>query len=291
MTKSQQSFRQSPVIQDALAILRKEEVITPSALANKVLDLLPITIWSNPSSRFLNPCSKSGIFLREIAIRLMFGLSDEIPNEQRRREHIFGNMIYGIATSKLSGLMTRRTLYYSKDASSKYSVVKFDSESGNVYYEQSIHTFDKNRRCIYCGKKDFNCFDSENDAYLFLHKPLKEIFDTDFDVIIGHPPYQMNSAGRNGTIQIYKHFVSLSKELAPKYIALIIPSNGMISADGQKKLRNNLLSDVRMKNLVIHDSTEEILQGFQILERLCYFLWDRGYSGSCSVDYSIGEKD
>ena len=280
------TFKHKPDILDALASLSTDEVFTPPLVANRVLDLLPKKIWSDPTKRFLDPSAKSGVFLREIAKRLLFGLKEEIPDEQERREHIFRNMIYGIAVSRLTGLVSRRTLYYSKNASSDHSVVKFESEDGNVYFEKTFHSFDKNGKCSKCGKRSSNSAGTSTDASPFIHTPLKEIFDMDFNVIIGNPPYQLKSDGGTRDIPIYNHFVNYAKELSPDFIAMIIPSRWMTSGLGLRKFRKEMLSDDRIRNLVDHHLSDRVFPDVQIMGGVCYFLWDRGYSGSCSVTSS-----
>ena len=214
----------------------------------------------------------------------------ELPDEQQRREHIFQNMVYGIATSKLTGLLSRRTLYYSKDASSEYSVVKFDSDQGNVYFEHCTHTFGKDKKCIHCGKKESYGTNNDNYAYPFLHKPFKEIFNMDFDVIVGNPPYQLKSDGGTRDIPIYNRFVDYAKEITPEFMTMIIPSRWMSGGLGLKKFRNDMLSDKRIKDLVDHSLSAQIFPDVDIMGGVCYFLWDRDYSGSCSVTYSSSEQ-
>ena len=290
MIESLISYKHKPDILDALASLSSDEVFTPPLVANRVLDLLPSRIWTDPSKRFLDPCAKSGVFLREIAKRLLVGLKDELPDEQQRREHIFRNMVYGIATSKLTGLLSRRTLYYSKDASSEYSVVKFDSDQGNVYFEHCTHTFGKDKKCIHCGKKESYGTNNDNYAYPFLHKPFKEIFNMDFDVIVGNPPYQLKSDGGTRDIPIYNRFVDYAKEISPEFMTMIIPARWMASGLGLGRFRREMLSDNRIKNLVDHNNSGQLFPDVNIMGGVCYFLWDRGYSGSCSVTYSTSEQ-
>ncbi len=54
-----------------------------------MLDLLPQKIWSDKNIKFLDPVSKTGVFLREIAKRLNKGLEKKIPDKQKRINHIF----------------------------------------------------------------------------------------------------------------------------------------------------------------------------------------------------------
>jgi len=48
-----------PDILDCIANLSSDEVFTPPDVANQVLDLLPIEIWSNPDIKILDPCTKT----------------------------------------------------------------------------------------------------------------------------------------------------------------------------------------------------------------------------------------
>ncbi|MDQ7011443.1 MAG: hypothetical protein Q9M29_06440, partial [Mariprofundaceae bacterium] len=97
----------NPDVLTCLANLSSDEVFTPPQLANQVLDLLPEEIWSDKNARFLDPVSKSGVFLREIARRLNEGLKDEIPDQQERINHIFKKQLFGIAITELTALLSR----------------------------------------------------------------------------------------------------------------------------------------------------------------------------------------
>ena len=112
----------NPDVLSCLANLSNDEVFTPPALANQMLDMLPAELWSNPDARFLDPCCKSGVFLREIAKRLIVGLEHQIPDLQERLNHIYKNQLFGIAITELTSLLARRSVYCSKNANSQYSI-------------------------------------------------------------------------------------------------------------------------------------------------------------------------
>ena len=124
----------NPDILSCLANLSNDEVFTPPKLANEILDTLPQNLFSNPDSKFLDPACKSGVFLREIAKRLIKGLEPIIPDLQARLDHIFHEQLFGIAITELTGMISRRTLYCSKDASCEFSVSHFDDEQGNIKF-------------------------------------------------------------------------------------------------------------------------------------------------------------
>ena len=114
----------NPDVLTCLANLSNDEVFTPPAVVNKMLDLLPTELWSNPDAKFLDPVSKTGVFLREIAKRLMAGLEEQIPDVQERANHIFGTQLYGLAITELTALMSRRSVYCSKFANGEYSICR-----------------------------------------------------------------------------------------------------------------------------------------------------------------------
>ena len=77
-----------PDILDCISHLSSDEVFTPPKLVNKILDMLPQELFTNPDIKFLDPCCKSGVFLREIAKRLISGLVDKFPILEKRIDHI-----------------------------------------------------------------------------------------------------------------------------------------------------------------------------------------------------------
>ena len=111
----------NPDVLSCLANLSSDEVFTPPQLANQMLDLLPIKLWSNKNATFLDPGCKSGVFLREIAKRLDKGLEAQMPNRQKRLNHIIKKQLFGIATTDLTAQLSRRSVYCSKTANGRYS--------------------------------------------------------------------------------------------------------------------------------------------------------------------------
>jgi site-specific DNA-methyltransferase (adenine-specific) len=275
-----------PDILDCISNLSSDEVFTPPAIVTEMLDGLPKHLWGDPHTTFLDPCCKSGVFLREISKRLMNGLVDIIPDEEKRREHIFRKMIYGIAITELTSLVSRRTLYYSKKASGEDSVVKFDESSGNIFYQRGSHTY-VHGKCKYCRLPE-NSLDRgegrENYAYWFIHAISSEVFNVKFDVIIGNPPYQLQDAGEStGASPIYQLFVEQAKKLSPKYISMIIPSRWFAGGKGLDEFRKEMLEDRRISHLVDYHDAADCFPGVEIKGGVCYFLWNSSHDGPCEV--------
>ena len=293
----------NPDVLTCIANLSNDEVFTPPEFANRMLDTLAAAwaadhggadIWADKTVKFLDPFTKSGVFLREITRRLIKGLAAQIPDQQERVNHILTQQIFGMGITRLTSLLARRSVYCSKNANGPHSVVKgFDSEAGNIWFERTKHTW-VSGKCKFCGASKAALDrgkDLETHAYAFIHTDkiknrLASLFGKNmkFDVIIGNPPYQMNDGGHGASAApIYQLFVEQAKKLEPRYAVLVTPSRWMAGGKGLDSYRNKMLADKRLRSIVDYPKLYEAFPGVKIRGGISYFLWDREHNGPCSV--------
>ena len=319
----------APDVLTCIANLSNDEVFTPPMLANHMLDNLATawasahdgkSIWADSTATFLDPFTKSGVFLREAAKRLIDGLADEIPDLQDRVNHVLTKQVYGIGVTRLTALLARRSLYCSKFANGKHSVVTtfgdgegFGSADGHIWFEPEEHEWVggtewayiadaqgkpvkrfTNGRCKFCGASQSSLDrggEAESHAYAFIHTNdikarVAEFFGAEmqFDVIIGNPPYQLDDGGYGtSAAPIYQKFVEQAKALNPRLLSMIIPSRWFAGGKGLDDFRESMLTDDRLRSLDDYLTASDVFNGVGLKGGVCYFLWDRDNRGECRV--------
>ena len=299
----------NPDVLTCIANLSNDEVFTPPEFANRMLDTLAeawamnnggASLWADETVKFLDPCTKSGVFLREITSRLNKGLEKKIPDLEKRVNHILTKQVFGIGITQITSLLARRSVYCTKHAKKTkehpHSIASdFDDDDGNIWFKRIKHTWDGDK-CQYCGASK-STFDREagleTHAYAFIHTDniktrLAEIFggNMQFDVIIGNPPYQLkDGAGGGGTsaVPIYQLFVERAKQLSPRYLSMIIPSRWFTGGKGLDEFRDSMLADNRVRSIDDYLGAFDVFPGVGLKGGVCYFLWDRDNRGTCRV--------
>ena len=301
----------NPDVLTCIANLSNDEVFTPPDVANRMLDTIEVAwardnkganIWADKSVKFLDPCTKSGVFLREITGRLIKGLEREIPDIQQRVDHILTKQVYGIGITHLTSLLARRSVYCSKNARGAHSIVKsFDSDDGNIWFKRTNHTW-KHDKCSYCGasKHDYDRGSAlETHAYAFIHNDdaktfIQKVFNNmQFDVVIGNPPYQLSDGGGGGgasATPIYNLFIDAALSLEPRYAIMITPSRWFSGGKGLDEFRDRTLKDHRFIKLVDFPQLYDVFPGVKIRGGISYWLWGRDHKGGCEVTTMIGNE-
>ena len=299
----------NPDVLTCIANLSNDEVFTPPELAARMLDMVAqawsadhqgANLWADSRVRFLDPCTKSGVFLREITKRLTEGLATQIPDLQTRVDHILTQQVFGIGITRLTSLLARRSLYCSKHALGEHSIAKsFNSDAGNIWHDRTEHTW-ANGKCTFCGasKAALDRGDSfESHAYAFIHTDnvqtrVAELFggNMQFDVIIGNPPYQLNDGGYGtSAAPIYQMFVEQAKALEPRYLSMIIPARWFAGGKGLDEFRESMLVDTRVRAVNDYLSASDVFPGVGLKGGVCYFLWNRDHPGLCDVSTHFKE--
>lgn len=305
-----------PDVLSCLANLSNDEVFTPPEVVNQMLDMLPQELFASTETTFLDPACKTGVFLREIAKRLLnFQLpfyqdkmsvinnkkENNIPltvedenfliRLQKAIDHIFHKQLYGIAITELTSLLSRRSIYCSKYPNGPYSITRFDDAEGNIRFRRIQHSW-KDGKCVFCKASESEYGDEkrekqlETHAYEYIHtlKP-EEIWNMKFDVIISNPPYHLQDSGNGKSAKpIYHLFVEKSQKLNPRYISMVIPSRWFVGGKGLDSFRKSMLNDKRIRKLVDYENYKDIFPGLGGLAGgACYFLWDRDHPGQCEI--------
>ena len=325
----------NPDVLTCIANLSNDEVFTPPEFANQMLDTLAAAwadandgadIWTNPDVTFLDPFTKSGVFLREITRRLTDGLILTFPDLAQRVDHILTRQVFGIGITQLTALLARRSVYCSKFANGPHSIARsFTTEDGNIWFDRTDHAWGggkrefrvdpltreeiavyTNRKCTYCGASEGSYArgdDLETHAYAFIHTDdirarIAELFgdNMQFDVIIGNPPYQLSDGGYGtSAAPIYQMFVEKALGLDPRFAVFVTPSRWFAGGKGLDEYRKKMLSDHRMHDIVDYPKLYEAFPGVKIRGGVSYFLWDREHDGPCTVQtmwdgQPVGEK-
>jgi len=315
----------NPDVLTCIANLSNDEVFTPPEFANQMLDTLETawaeandgkSIWADPTVTFLDPFTKSGVFLREITSRLTHGLATTIPDLKARVDHILTEQVFGIGITQLTAMLARRSLYCSKWANGKHSIASsFTTEDGNIWFERIEHTWVGRKkdtqvhptkggeisveivgtgRCRYCGANEAEYArgdELESHAYAFIHTDdvktlVANLFGADmhFDVIIGNPPYQLDDGGNsNSATPIYQFFVENAMALDPKWLVMVTPSRWFSGGRGLDKFRERMLTSHQLKHLVDFPKLYDGFPGVKIRGGISYFLWERDYCGPCMI--------
>ena len=227
------------------------EVMTPLELVKEMLNTLPEDVWSNPNLKWLDPANGTGPYPLMVIYKLMNGLKEWEPNEEKRYKHIVENMIYVC-----------------------------ELQPKNMFlYMCAVDPWDMYHLNIYTGSFLTDGFD----------KHMKEVWNVDkFDIVMGNPPYQEMDGGSKASAKpIYNLFVLKSTKLSNK-ILFITPSRWFIGGKGLDLYRKFMMESNKIKSIKhYNDATQIFGNNVDITGGVSYFLFDNMYNGNCNLNNNI----
>ena len=248
-------------IKDVILMLRKYvkvsevekkkygEVMTPLELVREMLSKLPNEVWSNPNLKWLDPANGTGPYPTMVIYKLMEGLTEWEPNEEKRYKHIVENMIYVC-----------------------------EIQPKNMFlWLCAIDPWDTYNLNIYCGSFLTEGFD----------KHMKEVWGVDkFDIVMGNPPYNQSTDGGNGGRDLWDKFVIKSEIIirTKGYLLYVHPPKWRKPESELFELykRNNLIY------LEIH-SKQDGQRIFNAITRYDWYLLQIDkYSGKTTIKDELG---
>lgn len=257
---------------DYIPMQEQNRVFTPKKVVIKMLDMLEEEnpeVFKSTKRKFLDPYSKSGLFLAGIVKRLFQNLRPRFNSDKECLMHILSNQIYAWSPN---GPLRKSSI------NTVLGFMRFD----RVNYEP------KDKRSLEDNFLNYDPMNEkgeiDNDKVLeHIHKCWGE--DMKFDVIIGNPPYQLNDGGGTGSsaIPLYDKFIKLAILLKPKTLCMIIPSRWYAGGKGLDDFRSLMLNSKNISTLVDFPNSSDCFPGVIIAGGVCYFVWQESYFGDCSV--------
>ena len=235
------------------------QIFTPRKVVQMMVDMLEENnpeIFSDYRMKFLDPYAKSGMYIAEIVKRLFEGLSKQIPNPQERLKWILENQVYALAPSNIIYNIVKNYVFSDFKGISTKNIIELDlveyiSDKEAINWQQVVQE-------------------------TFGGEELK------FDVIIGNPPYQLETGGAGRQAKpIYHLFVEAAKKLEPLYLSMIIPSRWFAGGMGLIHFRKNMLQDRHIRVIVDYSNAKDCFPNISLSGGVCYFLRDRDKPGDC----------
>ena len=232
----------------------------------------------NPQARILEINSKTGLYPLYVAYSIFKARCKNIPPEKldaqteaRIWRATVEENVYIICKTQMARSITKRTL---------------------VGYSDGVinaHAFDNLLNQI-SGSKANDFIKKVKRGSTFRNNNNEK--DMKFDAVVGNPPYQIMDGGNKASATpIYNIFVDIAIRINPRYISMIMPAKWYNAGRGLDSFRKRMLNDRRIQKLVDFADSNDCFIGVDIAGGICYFLWNRLYSGDCAfIRYNLGNR-
>lgn len=230
------------------------------------------TVW-NTAAKILEVNSKTGLYPLYMAYSIFTARRQkkpEVSDEQHWADTLKDN-IFVLCKTPMAVSITRRTL-----AGFKNLQVNAKYRKDLVKDAQGESSREKLASEIQSGKNFWK---------------INEDNDMKFDAIVGNPPYQ-EAKGTN-IVPIFNHFMTLAKEINPRYISMIMPSRWMKGGNrGLDDFMKETLADTRIELLHDYIDPKEVFPGVEIKGGVCYLLWGKSHKGMCKYSlHDVSKKE
>lgn len=232
-------------------------------------------VFRDPDTRILEINSKTGLYPLYIAYsvfaeklqayRNSHMLPTDVPLDIQNDiwDDVLRNNIFVICKTEMAKSITRRTLRGFRKA--KVNARYFEDLINKITNQPDLFLMKVHNGVNYWNNKDIES-------------------DMKFSAVVGNPPYQAKttSSGFQG-VNIYQHFVEISRALHPDYVSMITPSRWMTK--GGMGVREQWVDEMLNSNhfIRIEDYIDfsECFTGVGIGGGVSYFLYSELYSGKC----------
>ena len=223
-------------------------------------------------SHILEINSKSGLYPLYCAYNIYRSRVEAMQQKYGEIGHAFAQNlwdttieqnIFVVCKTPMAVSITRRTLAGFRD-------VKVNA----VYYPGIIENLKKNPASVVNSIKNAKHFWN-----------IENVKEMKFRAVVGNPPYQVMDGGGTGSsaIPIYNVFVELAKKLGPSFISMIMPAKWYSGGRGLDEFRKTMLNDRQIRALFDFEDSRDCFPTVDIAGGVCYFLWQRGFSGKCEI--------
>lgn len=224
-------------------------------------------VFKNPHAQILEINSKTGLYPLYITysvyrnkLKLYSEEQLSITDKQKIWTQTVENNIFVICKTPMAKTITKRTLL-------GYTASNINAH----YFDDLINTM-------------------QNKPQQFAKRVLRRNYwkkgdgEMKFDAIVGNPPYQkMDGGSKASAVPIYQHFISQAFGLNPDYVSMIIPAKWYSAGRGLEEFRLAMMNDHRIEKLFDYSNSLDIFPNVDIAGGVCYFLWNKHYSGKCCI--------